>query len=210
MNRAPGGTSGGGGSSGNSGNGEHSTSSNTAAIAGGVAGGFVGALILVLLVVYFLRRRHRRRGQWVDHPVGVIDDDDAGDPEYPAGAIRPNERLEHYQPTPLMLDGERYSLGPDAGASSGGYTPLETVYNSSAGESSSVRSGGKRRGGALGATRVVNYVLHNDAGPSVPGLELETIEMPPAYADLRRGNAAEEGPSVHAQPQQVEKKGHIL
>ena len=180
-----------------------------AAIAGGAVGGFVGALILVLVVVYLLRRRHRRRGQWVDHRARVIDDD-AGDPEYPAGAIRPNERLEHYQPTPLMLDGERYSLGPDAGASSGGYTPLETVYNSSAGESSSVRSGGKRRGGALGATRVVNYVLHNDAGPSVPGLELETIEMTPAYADLRRGKAAEEGSSAHAQPQLVEKKGHII
>ncbi len=98
----------------------------------------------MLVVVYFLRRR-RRRGQWTDHRAGVIDDG-AGDPEYPAGAIRPTERLEQYQPTPLVLDGGRYSLGPD----SSGYTPLESVYNSSvsAGESSSsVRSGGKRRGG---------------------------------------------------------------
>ena len=185
-----------------------------AAIAGGAVGGFVGALILVLVVVYLLRRRHRRRGQWVDHRARVIDDD-AGDPEYPAGTIRPNELLEHYQPTPLVLDGERYSysLGPDAGASSSGlgYTPLETVYNlsASAGESSSVRSGGKRRGGSVGVTRVVNYVLHDDGGPSMPAVELETIEMPPMYADLRRGKVAEEGPSAHAQPQLVE-KGHII
>ena len=196
MNRAPGGTSGGGGGSGNSGSGERSTSSNTAAIAGGVAGGFVGALILVLVVVYFLRRRHRRRGQWVDHPVGVIDDDDAGDPEYPAGAIRPNERLEHYQPTPLVLKGERdgYSLAPDGG-SAGGYVPLETVYDSSAGDSSSGQGGGKRR---ASTTRVVNYVLHDDAGPSVAVpeaavLEPVTIEMPPAYGDLRKDKAVWDG-----------------
>ncbi len=180
-------------------------------VAGGAAGGFVGALLVVLVAVYFLRRQHRRRWNWADRRVGVIDDDsDAGD-EYPAGAIRPDARLEHYQPTPLVLEGEHYSLGPSA--SSLGYTPLETVHDSSASaaaeSSSSVRSGGKRRTVALRATtRVVSYVLHDDAG-----LELETIEMPPAYADLRRGRgaAAERGgrPSNITRGQLAE-KGRVV
>ena len=34
----------------------------------------------------------------------------------------------------------------------------------------------------------LTYVLHDDGGPSAPALEWETIEMPPAYADLRRWN----------------------
>ncbi len=56
---------------------------------------------------------------------------------------------------------------------------------------------------------MVNYVVHSDAGPSVPALELETIEMPPAYTDLRTARAAEEGTSAHARPQLVE-KGRII
>lgn len=168
-----------------SGSAGRSTSSNAGAIAGGTVGGFAGALVLALVLVYVLRRRHRR-----NRPVGVIDEDDAGDSEYPAGAVRLNELLQYYKPTPLVLDSERYSLGPDSG-SQGGYTPVETMYDSSVGESSSSgQGGGKRRKGALSATRVFNYVLHADAGPSAP-VELETIEMPPTYAELRRGKAEE-------------------
>ncbi len=198
---------------------------NTAAIAGGAVGGFVGALILVLvLVVYFLRRRRRRRAQW------VIDDDALGgdDPEeYPR---EPDGRLEYYQPTPLVLDGERYSASP-----SGGYTPLKTVvYNhSSAGgkppsssSAASVRGGGgkpRRRGGGSSPTvggvarRVVNYVLHDDGGPGVSVLEVETIEMPPTYVDLQRGNLkvaeeVEEGRSADAQSQRVveDSEGYVI
>lgn len=159
-------------------------------------GGIAGALLIALLLVCLLRRRYRRQGQWRESArrVGVIDEDE-GDSEYPAGAVRPNERLENYRLTPLVLDGESGSLRTSGGLPGGAYMPLETVHDSSAGESSSGQGGDKRHKGALSATRVVNYVLHDDAGPSVPALELETmIEMPPAYADLRRDKAEEGNP----------------
>ncbi len=117
-----------------------------------------------------------------------------GSTEYPMGTALPNELVERYQPTPLVLDSERdgYSLAPDGG-SPRGYAPLETVYDSSTGESSSGQySGGKS---AASTTRVLNYVLHDDAGPSVAVpkaavLEPVTIEMPPAYGNLRKDKAA--------------------
>lgn len=159
------------------------------AIAGGAAGGFAVALVVALVLIYFLRRRNRRREWYGDRRAGVIDEDDASDSEYPAGVIRPNELLEHQQPTPLVLDSDWNSLGPN-GRSVRGYKSSQTVSDSSGGESSLAQSGGKRRGGASSATPMVNYVLHDDAGPSEPVLELETIEMPPAYTALRRGKEA--------------------
>ena len=175
--------------------GGRSVSSKAGPIAGGTVGGIAGALLVALLVVYVLRGRHRHQRRWSDRRVDVLDED-MGGTEYPKGATRSNELVERYQPTPLALNGERdgYSLAPDGG-SAGGYVPLETVYDSSAGDSSSGQGGGKRR---ASTTRVVNYVLHDDAGPSVAVpeaavLEPVTIEMPPAYGDLRKDKAVWDG-----------------
>ena len=108
-------------------------------------GGIAGALLVALLIVYVLRGRHRHQRRWSDRRVDVLDEY-MGGTEYPKGATRSNELVERYQPTPLALNGERdgYSLAPDGG-SAGGYVPLETVYDSSAGDSSSGQGGGKRR-----------------------------------------------------------------
>ncbi len=163
------------------------------AIAGGAVGGFAAALVVALVLIYFLRRRNRRRAWYRDDRVGAIDED-VGDSEYAARAIRPNVLLEHHQPGLRVPDSEQEGLELDS--ASGRYTPLGTGSDSSGGEPSLVQSGGKRRGGASSTTRVVNYVQHDDAGPSEPVLELETIEMPPAYADLRRGKV-EGGSNEH-------------
>lgn len=84
-------------------------------------------------------------------------------------------------------------MGADEDVSGGGYTPLKTVdamYDSSGGESSPVLGGGK----VPATIRVLKYIQHDDAGPIIPVseasvLEPEMIEVPPAYADLRRSNA---------------------
>ncbi|KJA14562.1 hypothetical protein HYPSUDRAFT_59307 [Hypholoma sublateritium FD-334 SS-4] len=164
------------------GDGRHSTSGNVGTIVGGAVGGFTVALVISLVLIYFLRRRNQKRGLYRDRRVGAIDDDDAGDSEYPAGvATQPNELLEYYQPEPLVL-------GADDEESAGGQTPLETV-----GESFSVQGGDKYRGEAPAAIRVLKYIQHDDAGPSIPVSEAsEMVEIPPSYVDLRRSisNAA--------------------
>lgn len=208
------------------GTGSSGGSKNVGAIVGGVVGGLALIIVLILVMWFFRRRGGRAPNRYKERPVDLINADEDDEGEHPAGArngtasvVRRNELPEYYQPEPFMvpdptLDGgsthrSQTATGtmddarPLSGASSSFYTRATTPDTASgAGLLSAVgggssAQGGERRKGAPRPMRAVNYIQHDDAGPSLPlpeedKDEPETIELPPSYTAVRRAEAAEE------------------
>ncbi|KAF5379069.1 hypothetical protein D9615_005943 [Tricholomella constricta] len=173
---------------------------NVGAIVGGVIGGVAGAIAIVLLLLFF-RRRARVHNKQKERPVDLLNADE-GD-EYPPGGARlsRNELPEYYQPEPFTVPdpttastydgdtGDAFSEGRPLS----GYTTTTRSGTpdllSSYGGAGSTTTGGGRKGG-LRQMRPVNVIQHDDAGPSDPPNsttgEVETVELPPAYTNIRR------------------------
>ncbi|KAJ8506896.1 hypothetical protein ONZ45_g10646 [Pleurotus djamor] len=174
------GTSGGSSSSGN----------NTGAIVGGVIGGVIGLLAL-LLALFFWRRRSRAQGSTKERPVDLLQDDEG---EAPRG-----ELPQYYQPEPYMVPEPTVRSSSD-GRSVAGQTddrgrPLSGVTSTSRsgtpdilgfGGAATASSSG-RKSGMPRPLRPVNIIQHEDAGPSEAPKdeEPETVELPPAYTNIR-------------------------
>ena len=187
--------------------------SHIGAIVGGVIGGVAAVAILVLLLFFYRRRstqqsRHEKRALDL---LNAEDEEDAQGADHNGaagarGGSTPghsrNELPEYYQPQPYTLpdptlastyetdaegrplsgysDTDRHTTTTEflgslyAGAHGGGSTPNSTTG----------------RKGPLRQMRPVNVIQHDDAGPSEPPAagegEVETVELPPAYTNIRK------------------------
>ncbi|KAL1663947.1 hypothetical protein GGF50DRAFT_55877 [Schizophyllum commune] len=174
-----GGSSSGSGSTGSDGG----SSDNTGAIVGGVIGGVAG-VACIALALFFLMRRKKNQKREKEKPV-LIDDDQDGR----GGPIEPtdNDLPQYYEPEPFMVpdptsDGRRTSAG---NLTESGYLPTP----SRSGTPDVMSASGATRKTAPRQMRAVNFIQHDDAGPSMPpgaSEEPETIELPPAYTNIRK------------------------
>jgi len=172
------GTGGGGGNSG----------PNIGAIVGGVIGG-IAFIAICGIVLFVLLRRRRSRRRFDEQPVDLLGGRDQGQ----AGADAPVPQ--QYVPEPYHIPADQRpdmsetsdgnNLGP--GALSGGSRRLSGITST---ESSGPLSGTSNttKSGAPPSLRPVNIVQHEDAGPSEGHgqQEPETVELPPAYTNLRK------------------------
>ncbi|KDQ58743.1 hypothetical protein JAAARDRAFT_47090 [Jaapia argillacea MUCL 33604] len=175
---------------------------NIGAIVGGVIGGVVFLLALGLFLLYLLRRKQFQQTQ-KERPVDLLQDDENAD------NTRDHEELpQFYRPEPFIVpDPTEVSSagaqedGSGAGSRSGagaGVRRISTATTSTMdnlGVLGGLGSGGgssnhTRKSARPPELRPVNIVQHEDAGPP-PGqepedVEPETVELPPAYTNIRR------------------------
>lgn len=194
-------------SGGTSGGGSNGGGTNIGAIIGGVIGG-VAIVVIAALLLYYLRRRERQRRRQKERPVDLLnaeeDEEDRAPVSNGAAGSRAaeNDLLEYYRPEPYLV--AESDTRTDALSSAGWRTPgresrrLSGVTNLSGHEMSqlgfgfaepSTTSSAGRKGPPPRQMRAVNIIQHEDAGPSEPrlsaGEESETIELPPAYTNIK-------------------------
>ncbi|KAI0676502.1 hypothetical protein C8Q78DRAFT_26802 [Trametes maxima] len=184
----------------NTGSGSNGSHTNVGAIVGGVIGGVFGAIALALVLLFAVRRQRQRKGT-KERPVDLLQDqeNDATDGRPP----------EYYRPEPFVLPDPTVASTHES-SFAGGVAPglatrpsaeqrnsyLSTTSTSETGPGgfrlagSSVPSNVTRKSAAPPMFRPVNIIQHDDAGPSEPPPppddEPETIELPPAYTNIRR------------------------
>ena len=180
------------------------SSTNVGAIVGGVIGGVVGLIALALLVLFFIRRRrHHQNSGTKERPVDLLQDGDidndghVGDSRLPA----------YYQPEPFTLpaptiaSSSHYdvpSSEPDSSQRDRRQSYLSTSTSEQGasgyaggflriGGSSAPSTSVSRKSPAPPSFRAVNIIQHDDAGPGEPSPEgePETIELPPAYTNIK-------------------------
>ncbi|KAH9941607.1 uncharacterized protein BXZ73DRAFT_41530 [Epithele typhae] len=177
-----------------SGTGRSNSSTNVGAIVGGVVGGVVGALAIALLLLFYIRRK-RFHNEPKERPVDLLNDEHD---EEPVG----DQRLpEYYRPEPFMLP-DPTAVSADGSVHGGSARPSTegrrqsylTTSTSDAGgagymrHGTSVPSTSTRKSPAPPTFRPVNIIQHDDAGPSEEPpaeAEAETIELPPAYTNIK-------------------------
>jgi len=185
----------GSGGSGSSGSSSHT---NVGAIAGGVVGGIVGLIVLGLVILFFIRRR--RVNQKKD-PVDLLEPRD-GD-----GRRSGDHPPEFYLPEPFRVPdptvpamseissagGAENVADPErlhAGSRRQSALSLPTQGRlSSEGFSGTSATTSRKSPGGPATLRPVNIIQHDDAGPSEPQAEAdepETVELPPAYTNIRK------------------------
>lgn len=155
--------------------------SNIGAIVGGAVGGVCGFLAVLSLGGLYLWRR--RRAHLKAHPIDLLrsPSDEGGGEQLPL----------YYKPDPFVLPQTSATSTPS------NHTMSERTGNSSADflmagrpETPSAASSGRTGKSAAPPSLVpVNFVQHEDAGPppeDEPEQEPETVELPPAYANLKR------------------------
>lgn len=150
-------------------------------------------------------RRRRFHQSVKERPVDLLQDGD-GDGD---GRVGDGRLPEYYQPEPFVLPDPTTASSTHDGSSPPGTRPsgsarqstdrresfLSTTTSDNAGggylrAGSSVPSTSARKSPAPPSFRAVNIIQHDDAGladqPPPPEQEPETIELPPAYTNIRR------------------------
>ncbi|KAH0835947.1 hypothetical protein J3R83DRAFT_9872 [Lanmaoa asiatica] len=190
------------------------SSNNTGAIVGGVVGGLAAIVILGLVAFYIIRRKTAPKSQ-KERPVNLLngDPDDNEPPSnyQPPPYLRPEPYLvtaptiSSFSPreegirrsiagSPLLSDSLTSSAhGTSAWRQSGvtsfsdprSVTPELEIGVLPAGSTGGLTS--SRKSGMPRQLRPVNIVQHEDAGPSSAqdGAQPETIELPPAYTNIK-------------------------
>lgn len=169
---------------------------------GGVIGGVIGLIALVLVILFFRRREKFHKTQ-KERPVDLLRDDEH-EQEQQADAGLPR----YYEPEPFLVPDPTVasSVGDyhdDPEASLAGHLRPSTDHRhsrysgttSDTGPGLTVRSATPdqsttsymRKSPAPPSFRPVNIVQHEDAGPNE---DAETIELPPAYTNIRSGAAS--------------------
>ncbi|KAI8969409.1 hypothetical protein BD414DRAFT_279700 [Trametes punicea] len=187
----------------NTGSSSSSSHTNVGAIVGGVIGGVVGAIALGLVILFAIRRQRFHQGT-KERPVDLLQDQDN---EVGHGDGRPPE---YYQPEPFVLPDPTVASTRDGSVAGAAVQPglatrpsadhRQSYVSTSTSETggaglrppaSSVPSTSARKSPAPPSFRPVNIIQHDDAGPPdpppPPPEEPETIELPPAYTNIRRG-----------------------
>ncbi|EIW55324.1 uncharacterized protein TRAVEDRAFT_130820 [Trametes versicolor FP-101664 SS1] len=180
----------------NTGSSSSNSKTNVGAIVGGVIGGVVGAIALGLVLLFAVRRQRFHNKGTKERPVDLLQDQDN---EGAAGDGRPPE---YYRPEPFLLPDPTVAstVHDDAGRPSADHRQsyLSQSSTSETGGAAGVLrpppstapSSNTRKSAAPPTFRPVNIIQHDDAGPSEPppppAEEPETIELPPAYTNIRR------------------------
>lgn len=174
-------------------------STSTGAIVGGVVGGVVALLALLLFLLFLRRRRRLHRRKTGTQPVDLLHSDEA-DGDEPSTRQARNDLPQYYQPEPFIVpDPSRTSASTELDALGLGMgerrmSMLSSTDRSgtpdllSAGGTSVTGTSNRKGGGPPRSLKPVNIIQHDDAGPSVTALkaeEPETIELPPAYTNIR-------------------------
>jgi len=166
---------------------ESSSGTNVGAIVGGVVGGVTGVLVIAILLFFWFRRRRERK----ERPSLFIDHDD----EAPTSQPLREDLPVHYRPEPFTASEptDRASTHRPGTPMDGSERPLSQAltYLSDPQRVASpdgTSTGLSRKSPLPPSLRPVNIFQHEDAGPSLPPdkEEQETIELPPAYTNIRQ------------------------
>lgn len=149
-----------------------------------------GLLIIAFLLFFWFKRRDARRGN-KERPSLFVDHDDEAPNSQPLREDLPI----HYQPEPFTA-----SEPTDRASTPRPSTPFDRserpvsqslTYLSDPQRVASpdgTSTGLSRKSPIPPSLRPVNFIQHEDAGPS-DNPEPETIELPPAYTNIRRAPA---------------------
>ncbi|KAI3618056.1 hypothetical protein WG66_005743 [Moniliophthora roreri] len=164
-NQSSGGSNGGGGN-------------NTGAIVGGVIGGVFAILAAILILFFFRKRSHGNRSG--EKPVDLLNADEGDE------SNRRQELPQYYEPEPFLVPDPTVA-GSDGVSSDGRPLSMYTTDRSGTPDAASTSATRKT---APRQFRAVNIIQHDDAGPSeqkpAGEEEPETIELPPAYTNIRQ------------------------
>ncbi|KAG6830374.1 hypothetical protein H0H92_001011 [Tricholoma furcatifolium] len=177
--------------------------SNVGAIVGGVVGGVIGLLAIGLIFLFLSRRSRAQKNSKEKQPLNLNVDEGDEAPTTVAPGTNRNELPEYYQPEPFTvpeptiastyeedfggLNSESRPLSGYTTTSRSETPDILSSYGAGAGGAGSTTTGGRK--GPLRQMRPVNIIQHDDAGPSEqpkPDEEVETVELPPAYTNIRR------------------------
>ncbi|KAI1788637.1 hypothetical protein LXA43DRAFT_629738 [Ganoderma leucocontextum] len=188
-----------------------SGSTNVGAIVGGVIGGVVGLIAIALVVLFFSRRRRFNQNSGTkERPVDLLHDGDVDN----EGHVGDSRLPAYYQPEPFVLpaptiaSSSRHDL-PSSQSDSQRDRRISYLSTSTSEQTGSGYGGGLLRVAASSAPstsvsrkspvppsfRAVNIIQHDDAGPEE---EPETIELPPAYTNLKPRTAPPPEPTAGA------------
>ena len=176
-------------------------------VSGGVVGGVGGFLVVCLLLWLFWRRRTQQHKKQVD----LLQDQDP-DTEHDTNLPQ------YYQPEPFTLPDPTVASSsvtgdhPETAMASGLRPSVDhrlSQYSITTGEGTALgaarpdtpsqASTYMRKSPAPPSFRPVNIIQHDDAGPSeMSQIEPETIELPPAYTNIRRD--LDSGSTPHEPP----------
>ncbi|KAF8257808.1 hypothetical protein EI94DRAFT_1791471 [Lactarius quietus] len=155
------------------------TISNTRAIAGGVAGG-LALIVAFASIAFFYARRLGYAAISKERPVNVLHDDEDGDGSY-------QDLPDHYIVEPYLVTDPKIG-GPSVDASRSGRLLSITPAYSSHPQGITAPVTTMRKNALPAPLRPTNIIQHDDAGPREGPAsvgEPETIELPPAYTNVR-------------------------
>ncbi|KAG5340365.1 hypothetical protein E4T56_gene11564 [Termitomyces sp. T112] len=171
---------------------------NVGAIVGGVVGGVIGLAAIGLFFLFFVRRSRTERNR-EKQPVNLLNVDEGDEaPVGSAGGNSRNELPEYYRPEPFTVPDPTIAstYDEDFGGTNSEGRPLSGYTSTSRSGTPDILSsygGGSTttngRKGQLRQMRPINIIQHDDAGPSMPPRpddEVETVELPPAYTNIRQ------------------------
>jgi len=145
-------------------------------------------LIIAFLAFFWIRRRRAQRAS-KERPSLFIDHDD----EAPSSQPPHGELPVYYEPEPFTA-----SEPTDRASTHRPSTPLDRserptsqslTYLSDPQRVASpdgTSTGLSRKSPIPSSLRPVNVIQHEDAGPSADNMEPETVELPPAYTNIRK------------------------
>lgn len=157
---------------------------------GGVVGGVVVLIVVALIAIFFMRRRKYTRAN-KERPALFHDNDDEDSP-----SERRDNLPQYYEPEPFTLPEPTDAGGSTRPSTDRRHSQLTYMtdlnHNGRAAtpDGGTVITGSSRKSPMPPALRPVNFVQHEDAGPSgvqaAEGEEAETVELPPAYTNFRK------------------------
>ena len=145
---------------------------------GGVAGGAI--LISTVLVTLWYVRRRPYTALSKERPVNVLQDDEDGEGE---GHDLPH----YYAPEPFLVPDPSIRGTSEAASTHDRPLSMSTFTADGQRPQTPTTTTTTRKSAGFPQLRPVNVVQHDDAGPSVDllGQSEETIELPPAYTNIR-------------------------
>lgn len=154
-----------------------------------------------MLVAWFFWHRRRSQASETKRPVDLLQDQE-GEGDHDPGLPQ------YYRPEPFIVPDPTVSSSagdPETVMTAGGLRPSIdnrlSQYSRTTGDGAGTRSGTPdqqstttymRKSPAPPSFRPVNIIQHDDAGPSeyMSQVEPETIELPPAYTNIKQADTA--------------------
>ncbi|KAF8629317.1 hypothetical protein AX15_003511 [Amanita polypyramis BW_CC] len=149
---------------------------NVIAIACGTAAAFLAILLAILLFLFLRRRKRHPRAL----PINLLDDQPRQVSQWSEGQedVRPRPFFLHQDPQ-TFTESDKSLVGDRMG-----YGSNSALLTSNSTSTLSLNQSRQQQ------TRAPNIIQHRDAGPGAPSLRggQDTIELPPAYTDVRRSH----------------------